>query len=192
MIRVSTMFNKSQFEKSGVLIIGFTLGIIMTSVSLNPRINFLENALLEKNALVEAQNLTISSISEEISLFEQNLNEQGRCSLFYGDVTPEQALKLLKTQRPPALIDVRSESEYNESRISDARNIPLNDLLQSVEVLDEGEEFILYCKSGYRSRQALMMLGNKGFNRTYNLRGGIDAWKESNLPISQKCPCEEE
>ena len=75
------------------------------------------------------------------------------------------------------IIDVREEWEYDEKNIG-ARNIPLNNLPQHIQALEDlkEEEVIVHCKSGKRSANAQKFLQQQGFKHVRNLEGGIDGY----------------
>ncbi|RYZ00317.1 MAG: rhodanese-like domain-containing protein [Chitinophagaceae bacterium] len=86
------------------------------------------------------------------------------------------------------LIDVREPHEYAEAHIAGSQLFPLGKI-QTMQV-DELEEFkdepvYLQCRSGHRSMMAAMVLEQLGFKDTYNVVGGILAWKEKGFPVSQ-------
>jgi rhodanese-related sulfurtransferase/rubrerythrin len=74
------------------------------------------------------------------------------------------------------LLDVRQPGEYEESRIPGAKLIPLPQLTDSLDELDQSKPTIVYCAIGGRSRMAAQLLSGKGFEKVYNLKGGIKAW----------------
>lgn len=78
------------------------------------------------------------------------------------------------------LVDVREPNEYAEANIG-GRLVPLGKVqTMQVEELEDlkDEEVVLYCRSGRRSLLAALVLDQLGFKETYNLEGGILAWKE--------------
>ncbi len=97
----------------------------------------------------------------------------------YGDISVEQAKYIISLKPNLILIDVRTQEEYNDDHIEGSINIPLNMLDKEIIKFCSCEEFLLYCKSGTRSRQATDILLKKGYVRTYNMIGGIDAWNVS-------------
>jgi rhodanese-related sulfurtransferase len=52
------------------------------------------------------------------------------------------------------------------------------------EEFDLDQRIILYCASGGRSALAADMLQQMGYSNVAHLDGGLNAWKESNLPIA--------
>ncbi len=77
------------------------------------------------------------------------------------------------------LIDVRSQMEFSQGIIMDGEPLPLNLLPLKTNDLDSQDEIIFYCRSGARSAQACYYLMQQGFERVYNLRGGIIDWVRS-------------
>lgn len=75
------------------------------------------------------------------------------------------------------LIDVRQPDEYAFARIEGAKLIPLGEIVQRMDELDESKETVLQCKAGGRSAKAIEFLERAGFKgKMSNLRGGITAW----------------
>ena len=79
----------------------------------------------------------------------------------------------------PFLLDVRSDMEYSQMRIS-FTDLQVNheDILSKVDSIPKDSDVILLCRSGMRSQMAAMYLMNVGYdgNKLYNLDGGIMAW----------------
>jgi adenylyltransferase/sulfurtransferase len=76
------------------------------------------------------------------------------------------------------LIDVREPFEFEIARIDGARLIPLGEIADRANELEREQIFIVHCHSGRRSAQAVRLLKERGFNKVYNLEGGIDAWSD--------------
>jgi len=84
-------------------------------------------------------------------------------------------------------IDVRTTGEWYDERIKTPypefpRHFALSRLsgtgIPEFISLYEGQTVIIYCQSGGRSRSAVQILSDSGFNGTlYNMIGGINAWK---------------
>jgi len=74
------------------------------------------------------------------------------------------------------LVDVREPFEWDVAHLDGATLIPLGELRQRVGELPRDRPLLVYCHHGQRSRSAVAMLRAAGFERAYNLTGGIDAW----------------
>jgi Dinucleotide-utilizing enzymes involved in molybdopterin and thiamine biosynthesis family 2 len=102
------------------------------------------------------------------------------------EITPQE-LKA-KQERGDAftLIDVREPFEYAIARIPGSVLIPLDTVAARSAELDPNAEYVLQCKSGRRSAQALQTLREKGFKNLVNLKGGILGWSDEVDPTVPK------
>ncbi len=80
------------------------------------------------------------------------------------------------------LVDVREPHEHAEFNIGGIL-LPLGKV-QTMQVDDiedlKNETVYVYCRSGNRSGQACLILGNMGFTNVINVAGGMLAWQEAN------------
>ncbi len=69
------------------------------------------------------------------------------------------------------VIDVRSESEFNSGHLSQAVNMPLEqiDFLVPSAVKDKNKILLLHCQTGMRSGLAKNKLTELGYKNIYNL-----------------------
>ncbi len=74
------------------------------------------------------------------------------------------------------LIDVREPHEWDIVRIEGAELVPLGDIPAHLSEFDSTDEFVIHCRSGARSAQAVGLLMQAGITRVKNLRGGVLAW----------------
>jgi sulfur-carrier protein adenylyltransferase/sulfurtransferase len=94
------------------------------------------------------------------------------------DVTPRELAERLRRGDAIDLIDVREPYEWRMARIDGARLIPLGRIGASVTELPRDRDIVLYCHHGMRSQAAGEHLVAQGFDRVWNLTGGIDRWSE--------------
>lgn len=74
------------------------------------------------------------------------------------------------------LIDIRSNTSYNNGHIKNASNITLNDLLiKPDKYLNKNEIYYIYCQKGMQSRKLCQILLNQNYN-VINITGGYEAW----------------
>ena len=76
----------------------------------------------------------------------------------------------------PLLLDVREPDEYAAYRIEGATLIPMRTIPARLHELDRRADVVMICRSGARSYHAGMFLKQNGFERVYNLAGGVIAW----------------
>ena len=74
------------------------------------------------------------------------------------------------------LLDVRQPEEYEAEHLPGAKLVPLPELSARLAEINPERPTIVYCAIGGRSRIAAQMLAGKGWERVYNLAGGIKAW----------------
>lgn len=98
-------------------------------------------------------------------------------------VSPSGAVRMMNDGA--TLLDVRSANQFKDGHIAGARNVPADQIAdgaKSLEKLKEGA-VIACCDSGTTSAAAARTLARLGFKNVYNLRGGLTAWRQDNLPL---------
>lgn len=91
-------------------------------------------------------------------------------------IDAHEAQSMLETDPQVQLLDVRQDKEYQEAHIAGAKFIPLASLDEMLGEIDRQRPVIVYCAIGGRSRVAAQLLAGKGFDKVFNLSGGIKAW----------------
>ncbi|MCC0631030.1 MULTISPECIES: rhodanese-like domain-containing protein [unclassified Clostridioides] len=93
----------------------------------------------------------------------------------YKTINKNQLEEMMKNEKDILLLDVRTKDEFNESKIENAINISLQELINSIdEIYDyKDKKVIVYCRSGHRSVTACNLLAEEGFKNLYNLKSGI-------------------
>jgi phage shock protein E len=66
------------------------------------------------------------------------------------------------------IIDVRTKGEYQNGHLTNAVNIPLDELPKNLSKLDKTKPIITCCASGMRSSNAESLLKSYGFADVYN------------------------
>lgn len=94
------------------------------------------------------------------------------------ELTPGDFLARAQTGSPPLLLDVREDWELAIARLEQAVHIPMNEIPDRMQELDREREIVVMCRSGMRSGQVARYLEQRGFERVWNLAGGILAWSE--------------
>jgi sulfur-carrier protein adenylyltransferase/sulfurtransferase len=87
------------------------------------------------------------------------------------------AQRIQATGLPISLIDVREPAEFAASHLPRAINIPLDTIEQHSRQLPHAGTVIFMCRSGVRSRQACALAERMGVSETWELQGGLLAWK---------------
>lgn len=86
-----------------------------------------------------------------------------------------------------AVIDVRTAGEYAEGHLEGAVNIDVQSAAFTEEVgkLDKAGTYVVYCRSGNRSKTAIDTMKSIGFTNLINGGGYQDASNMTKLPIVQ-------
>jgi molybdopterin/thiamine biosynthesis adenylyltransferase/rhodanese-related sulfurtransferase len=104
------------------------------------------------------------------------------------EITPAELKERLDRGDKLTIIDVREPFEWEIGNLEPygARLIPLKQVPQRMGEIDPDEEIVLQCRSGARSAQALGYLRHHGYERLWNLQGGILAWSDQVDPSIPK------
>jgi phage shock protein E len=88
--------------------------------------------------------------------------------------------------RTSILLDVRTHEEFQSGHIPGALMIDYydEDFADQISTLDKAKTIYIYCRSGGRSGGAMKMMQDQGFDRLYNLNGGIKAWTGAGRAVS--------
>jgi rhodanese-related sulfurtransferase len=81
-----------------------------------------------------------------------------------------------------AVVDVREDDEVAVGHIAGTRHLPIAQLTAAAESIDRGTPVVFVCRSGSRSGMAAEAFRQAGWD-AYNLRGGLLAWVEADLPL---------
>jgi len=98
------------------------------------------------------------------------------------EITPEELKRCMDEGRPIQLVDVREPYEAKICKLEPSTLVPLGSLLEGLHRFDTATEYVLYCRTGHRSRRALDFMKSAGFKRVRHLKGGILAWAEKVEP----------
>ena len=84
------------------------------------------------------------------------------------------AMQLIKND-DVKIIDVREANEVNDNYLPGSINVPVNELIDGIKQIapDKNQAILVYCSTGSRSIFACQILVDLGYNRVYNLYGGL-------------------
>jgi hydroxyacylglutathione hydrolase len=83
----------------------------------------------------------------------------------------------MKDEEEIILIDGRDKIAFNAGHIDKAINIPSPDLRNRWQELDQAKSIVVVCNSGVRSSVGISILKQKGFEKLYNLAGGMQGYE---------------
>jgi rhodanese-related sulfurtransferase len=98
--------------------------------------------------------------------------------MLYESISPTELNERLKNGEKVNLIDVREVWEYETAHLEGAKLLPLSQFNEWIDGLNPEEEIVVMCHHGIRSANVCMFLLRNGFEKVFNLDGGIDLWSK--------------
>ena len=85
------------------------------------------------------------------------------------------------------ILDIRPLEEFNHCHIKGATSMPLDQLENSLSLLDKNKKIIAYCRGKYcvLSHEAVQLLNQHGYS-AYRLPNSVFDWQEQGLPVEAK------
>ncbi|MDP3235555.1 MAG: rhodanese-like domain-containing protein [Myxococcales bacterium] len=80
------------------------------------------------------------------------------------------------TGKEPMVVDVRTAHEFEEQRIGNYVNVPVDQYQRLGKTLDKSKPVVLMCNSAYRSSMAVGLAEREGFTDIGSLEGGMQKW----------------
>ncbi|MDR2215059.1 MAG: cyclic nucleotide-binding domain-containing protein [Nevskiaceae bacterium] len=149
---------ETPLSKDGIRLAELTVGDI-----------FGEDALISESK----RNASVTMLTDGILM---RLNKQD-----FRELLNEPVLRWVNAEQARTLVaqggrwlDVRLPSEFQNSAVDDAINIPLVFIRLKLNLLQKDTPYVVYCDTGRRSSAAAFILVEKGFN-AYVLRGGVSS-----------------
>ena len=95
------------------------------------------------------------------------------------DLSQQDWAQMAKEDANGLIIDVRTDMELEEGKISNAIQCNIQNsvrFMEDVKRFDPNKNYYVYCKAGGRSGQACAIMNQMGFDNAYNLLGGFQEW----------------
>jgi len=104
-----------------------------------------------------------------------------------GYLTAAQLSTMLRSGKPPVVIDVLSPKSYTGSRIKGAINIPYSKInaIAPTVLPDKSAQIVVYC-ANYQcgaSLSAAKTLKALGYTNVHDYKGGLAEWTSKGLPL---------
>lgn len=96
------------------------------------------------------------------------------------DMEPTELEERLAQEQPLVLVDVREAFEREIADLPDVgqKHIPVGEIMERYRELDPEDNLVVYCRSGSRSASVAQFLASQGYEKVWNLRGGVLGWQE--------------
>lgn len=82
------------------------------------------------------------------------------------------------------VVDVRKDGEFEGGHVEGARHVPLQFINEHFSAFSNDRTNYLHCAGGYRSMIAASLLKARGYHDIVEVRGGFNAIKATNAPLS--------
>jgi glyoxylase-like metal-dependent hydrolase (beta-lactamase superfamily II)/rhodanese-related sulfurtransferase len=104
------------------------------------------------------------------------------------NVEPDELAMDIPFDENLVVLDVRKPTEFADGHVKDALNIPLNDLVDplNMSALEEDQNIYVHCQGGYRSMIASSLLKRQGIHNLRNILGGWNKIKEQEKIKTEK------
>jgi rhodanese-related sulfurtransferase len=102
-------------------------------------------------------------------------------------ISPEQAVAIINHQHG-VVVDVRTPDEFKAGHVLNAINFDCRETDDKLKKLNKysHKPVILICAHGRRSADFLKRMQAQGFSQVYSVGGGLQAWQDAGLPITQE------
>ncbi|MDH5299737.1 MAG: rhodanese-like domain-containing protein [Gammaproteobacteria bacterium] len=103
------------------------------------------------------------------------------------EVNVNEAVRLIDADNT-LVLDVRLDREYETGHVAKSTNIPVGALPARIGELEKykSHNVLVVCQSGARSVTGGTVLRKHGFANVFSLRGGMNAWSNANMPVTNK------
>jgi rhodanese-related sulfurtransferase len=110
-----------------------------------------------------------------------------KSSILYKTISPAEICGYVSSHPGVVLLDVRTKEEFENKdyhkygTLKNAVNIPIQELPTRLSELSayKNKEIIVYCSHSQRSPRASQLLTENGFNKVYNMSGGMSVMKDN-------------
>ncbi|MCB1958969.1 MAG: rhodanese-like domain-containing protein [Rhodocyclaceae bacterium] len=95
---------------------------------------------------------------------------------------------LMINREDAVVLDVREQNEFYQGHIPNARHLPVAAVDARIQELEplKNTPIIVCCAVGSRSAGVMAKLRKHGFEKVFNLQGGMASWQQAGQPVSRK------
>jgi len=103
-------------------------------------------------------------------------------------ISVKQAFKLIEENKVNpnfVVLDVRKPEDFQKEHIANAMNIDFksDSFSFKLDKLDKSKAYLINCYGGFRSKNTMKMMKEKGFQKLYNMKGGFMKWRAKRYPV---------
>ena len=135
---------------------------------------------LEKEAVIRLARVGFSSIEGFLEGGYDAWQKAGEKIDMVIDVEPDELAMDIPFDDNLVVVDVRRETEFGNGHITNAVNIPLDELTDPANLanFEDNQNIYIHCGTGYRSVIASSLFKKQGIHNIRNVAGGYEKIKE--------------
>ena len=152
---------------------------------------------LRVSTIFSIQNFTRNIIWNDYRNLSPIIFFYSPCSLLYRHcwdsvsgvkaIMPAEMTRLINHDNA-VVIDIRPQEEFVNGHVINSISYPLANLESGKDELNKYKDkpLVLYCQNGVESSRVIRTFRQEGFSNIYVLKGGIQAWKNANMPVMRE------
>jgi sulfur-carrier protein adenylyltransferase/sulfurtransferase len=107
-------------------------------------------------------------------------------SRYGAEISVEEADRLLRSEDRALVLDIRSQTAFQLSRIDGARHVPEDGVMTYLagQTAKEDDPIVVYCAVGIRSLSIAEQLREHGFHNASSIAGGFTGWRVAGGPVA--------
>ena len=125
-----------------------------------------------------------SAANEQLEASATTHSETGEAAKIQT-IRSQDAKALLDQQKDVVVLDIRTPGEFNAGHLANAQHLDFyeSDFAQKLKALDPKTPYLVYCAVGGRSREAVRMMQQMGFQQVYDATEGFAALKNAGVSV---------
>jgi len=173
-----------QVMENGILVtttddVGFDKASVGFDKSCKINFNLLAGQTVELTILPqirESYPVQVTAVKIELKAMPQE-KQESTATAVYQKIDARAAKEKMDAEKDRIILDVRTQSEYDEGHIEGALLLPDTEIADRAEekLPDKNATVLVYCRSGRRSEEAAKALMEMGYSSVYDF-GGILDW----------------
>jgi rhodanese-related sulfurtransferase len=134
----------------------------------------------EKESIIRLARVGLDKVQGYLDGGYEAWKKAGEQSDLIVNVEPDELMMDIPFDKNLVVVDVRKPVEYAEGHLSEAINIPLNEMTDpaSMANIEDRHNLYVHCGGGYRSVIASSLLKKQGIHNLRNVVGGWSKIKE--------------
>ena len=106
------------------------------------------------------------------------------------EISAKEAANLIEKRKGDSnfvILDIRTPREFKSGHLSNAVLIDFYSraFAEKLSRLDKKKAYLIYCRTGNRSTQSLVLFDKLKFEKIYHMANGIRGWQSEGFPVTK-------